>query len=905
MSLHESIAHYKITAKLGEGGMGEVYRARDTKLGREVAIKVLPETVASDPGRLARFAREAQVLAALNHPNIASIYGVEDRALIMELVVGEDLRGPLPVATAIAYARQIAAALEAAHEKGIIHRDLKPANIKVTAEGTVKVLDFGLAKAAEEPAQASTSGALSPELSPATSPTISLAMTQAGMILGTVAYMAPEQARGKVVDKRADIWAFGVVLWEMLTGQMLFGGGETVSDSLAAVITRDPDWSLLPKETPSHLRKLMERCLRKDPKLRIRDMGDVRLALDEPETEVAAVDAAATPAARRGLGWWTIAASVLALAGAAASVVHLMETAPEAAVVRFQIPAPEKSDPGGAGMALSPDGRRLAFVSTGRGGQPMVWVRALDTLESRVLAGTEGAYLQPFWSPDGRSLGFAAGGILKKVDAAGGPTQTLCEIPGTIVGGTWNREGVILLGYARGGLYRVSQAGGVAVQLTNPDPKQDEMAHIRPWFLPDGNHFLYITRPAGKAEDTAIWIATLDGRERRRLVAARQAAAYSPPVPGAKYGHLLFLREGTLMAQPMDARRYELAGEAFPVAEHVGYAGALGWFSVSANGVLAYRSAGAGGFYPTQLGWFDRAGKSLGTVGSPANYVGSVALSPDERSVAAVITGEGSGQDIWLVDAIRGAATRFTFDPAVDREPVWSPDASRLAFASDRGHAGSFDIYQKAANGSGNEEMILKGTGNTTFPVSWSPDGRQLLYNQINYGYDLWVLPMPAPGSAAAAKPSVFVETPFQERNGQFSPDGRWIAYISDESSRGQHQVFVQSYPLGGGKFQISTGAGGSQPRWRRDGKELFYIGADGQLMAVEVKSGEKLELGASRALFATHLRAQEGTGSVYRYDVAPDGKRFLMNVVPTQAGEAPPAPPINVVMNWTAGVRQ
>jgi eukaryotic-like serine/threonine-protein kinase len=895
MSPRPTIAHYHVTSKLGEGGMGEVWRATDTKLNRDVAIKVLPDSFAADPDRLARFTREAQVLASLNHPNIAAIYGVEELALIMELVEGATLaeriaQGPLPLEEALPIARQIADALEYAHQKAVIHRDLKPANIKITPDGTVKVLDFGLAKALSDEAPAG---------NPAASPTLTMRATMAGVIMGTAGYMSPEQARGQTADRRSDIWSFGTVLYEMLTGRQMFGG-DTVSDSLAAVLKTDPDWSALPAETPPAIRRLLRRCLERDRKRRLSDIADARLEIDEALSGVpeGPVPAAAPERSRRSFGWWSIAALVLAVGGLAFAFLRLRDTPSDAPTVRFQIAAPEGSDFARGGMALSPDGRRLAFIATLADGRSMLWVRPLDSLEARPLPGTEGASFLPFWSPDSRFVAFGVLRTLKKIDASGGPPQTLCEIPGVVLGGSWNRDGTILFGYNADGLYRVPQAGGVPVKATTLDEATGEIGHLRPWFLPDGRHFLYVARMRS-VQENVIYLGTLDGKERKRLTASRQSGVYAPPAPGEDHGHLVFLRESTLMAWPMDPKSYDLAGEAFPVAEQVGSILAMGYFSVSATGALAFRSGGSTGFGETKLAWFDRAGKSSGAIGPPAAYSGSIALSPDGQRVAAEEIDPNGNRDIWLIDVGRGVPTRFTFDAGQDRDPVWSADGSRVAFASDRGAAFP-DIYQKLSNGSANEELLLK-TGSALRPTGWSRDGRHLLYETLDAKSrsDLYVFPV----SPATASSVPYLQAPFSERQGQFSPDGRWIAYISDEAAAGQYQVYVQSFPAGAGKFQISTGGGGTQPKWGRDGKEIFYIATNGMLMAVDVRTAQHFEPGVPRALFDPHTYVAGGTNALsFRYDVAPDGKRFLVN---TYESSAEKTAPIVIVLNWTAGVRK
>jgi eukaryotic-like serine/threonine-protein kinase len=886
MTPGSQIAHYRITAKLGEGGMGAVYRATDTKLNRDVAIKVLPPAFAEDAARMQRFEREAQVLASLNHPNIAAIYGIEENAIVMELVAGEDLKGPLPVGTVIDYARQIAAGLEAAHEKGIVHRDLKPANIKVTPDGVVKLLDFGLAKAREESASASSAA------TPTMSPTLSLAMTQAGMILGTAAYMAPEQARGKPVDRRADIWAFGVILYELLTGAMLFGGGETVSDSLAAVLTREPDYAALPKDTPPRLRKLIERCLRKDPKQRLRDSGDARLLLDEAEP------AAAAPMVRSNSRLWMAAAAVLMLALAALATIHFRETVPQAPVVRFQVPSPDGAAFPRGEMALSSDGRKLVFIASAAGGgatQSILWIRSFDSLETRPLAGTESGIF-PFWSPDGRFVAFTSGGKLKKVDVSGGPPQTLCSVPGNLPsGGFWHADGTIYFGGGRQGIMRVAESGGNAAPVITPDRAGGEAVHSYPYLLPDGKHLLTLISFETIDKD-GVFLISLDGKERKRLVSASRSFDFAPPRGDQASGHLLFVRQDTLMDQPLNPRTYEPAGEPFPVVEHIGFSRYTSFFTVSPSGALAYQTRATGGF--RQLTWFDRTGKAE-PMGSAAEYA-AVALSRDGTRAAVTQTdAQSANTDLWLFDLVRGIPTRFTFDEAEEGDPVWSPDGRTVAFSSRRdGVAG---LYVKDSTGAAKEERLQK-VEEIERPTDWSADGRYLMFSRgARTALKLWVLADPL--DPAKRKAEVYLDTPYSTSEGQFAPVSagppRWVAYASDESRQG-HEIFVQSFPAGAGKFQISTG-GGTQPRWRRDGKELFYMATDGKMMAVDVKTSPRFEAGIPHALFESHM-SNPVAQTVYRYDVAPDGKRFLLNM---QKQNNPGAEAITVVLNWQAGVKK
>jgi serine/threonine protein kinase/Tol biopolymer transport system component len=875
---------YEVLSLLGVGGMGEVYRAHDSKLNRDVALKVLPSEFASNPERMGRFKREAQLLASLNHPNIAAIYGMEEcagvRALVMELAEGPTLgdrigrdQSPIPLEEALPIARQIAEALEAAHEKGIVHRDLKPANVKVTPEGTVKVLDFGLAKALEGDGEAAAADG-------ADSPTLSLAATQAGVLLGTAAYMAPEQARGGAVDKRCDIWSFGMVLFEMLAGKRAFAG-ETISDTLAAVLRGEIDWSLLPRDTPSSIRTLLRRCLTKDRKQRLRDIGEARIAIAEyldhpagtPDLETVAVTA--RHRLRETLAWGV--AIVCLLAALVVAVVHFRETPAEVPEMRFEVNTPPTSSP--TSFAISPDGRRLVFVALAEG-QARLWLRPLDQVTAQPLAGTEGA-TSPFWSPDSRSIGFFAGSKLKRMDIAAGAPQVLASaLSGA--GGTWNRDGVIVFGPNPGTpLYRVPASGGEPVAITRLDPLH-QLAHAFPQFLPDGRHLLF----TALGSDQGIYLASLDSAETRRLIVA-DTAVYAPP------GHLLFRRQGTLFVQNFDPARGELAGDPVPVADSVAVDPAfnIGGFSVSETGMLAYRTSG--GSSRRRLAWFDRTGKEVGTLGAAdENDLIAPELSPDARRVAVDRTVQGN-TDVWLIDAARGVPSRFTFDPAFDGWPIWSPDGSRIVFGS--GRKASFDLYQKPSNGAGNEELLLESSL-AKAPSDWSPNGRFLLYTQLDpkTGADLWVLPL-----FGERKPFPYGHTGFVESWGQFSPDGRWVAYQSDES--GRNEIYVQPFPGPGGQWQISTG-GGIEPRWRGDGKELFYIAPDSNLMAVPIQSaGQTLEAGTAVALFRARIVGGGLHVGKQQYAVAPDG-RFLINVI---ADDEATASPIVIVTNWAHGLKK
>ena len=892
MSLQPStrLGPYEIISALGAGGMGEVYRARDTKLGREVAIKVLPDAFAHDAERMARFEREAQVLASLNHPNIAAIYGLEEssdvRALVMELVEGPTLadriaQGPLPLDEALGLAKQIAEGLEYAHERGIVHRDLKPANIKVTPDRTAKLLDFGLAKAVEEPVAVS---------NPSVSPTLTMQSTRAGIILGTAAYMAPEQARGAFVDKRADVWAFGVVLYEMLTGKQPFAGS-TVSDTLAGVLKTDPDLGAI----PASVRRLVGRCVEKNAKRRLRDIGEARIAIEE--TLAGALSEAPTPSGSsprtRHAVLWPVLAAIFLVIAAVLAAVHFRGTPPPGRVVRYTIAPVEKSSVDT--FALSPDAGYLAIAASVEG-KRQLWLRPLDSLQTQALPGTEGARY-PFWSPDSRYVGFFTETKLKKIAVTGGPAQTLCSAPDAR-GGAWNSDGVIVFAPTpAGGLQRVAASGGTPAQVT-----QTQAAHRFPTFLPDGRHFLFLLTNLewGKSDNDGIYLGSLNSQETRRILPDASNVVYSPPGDGNRNGHLLFVRENTLMAQPFDPMSLKPAGELFPVAEHIPLVNVQGYslVSVSDNGVLVFQSGQIGP--QSRLTWFDRSGKQMGPVAALGTGFGP-ALSPDEKTVA-VPRGdpERNAGDIWIHEFARGTDTRFTFHASRNGYPVWSPDGSRIVFSSDRGGKNP-DLYLKDVNGARQEELLIQSPYNK-IASDWSRDGRVLVYAELDpkTKADLWVLRIgPAGGDR---KPIPFLRTEFNEWQGQFSPDGHWIAYTSDES--GQWEVYVRPFPAAApGKWKVST-AGGEQPRWRRDGKELYYMAPDRKLMAVSVKAvGERLifEAGTPEPLFESHIPLRSSTNPRFHYAVTGDGKRFL---VQTMVGESADLS-ITVVQNWLTGVKK
>ncbi|HUQ91571.1 MAG TPA: protein kinase [Bryobacteraceae bacterium] len=880
---------YEVISPLGAGGMGEVFRGHDSKLGRDVALKVLPESLATDADYIARFQREAQVLASLNHPNIAAIYGLEGRAIVMELVEGATLServalGPLSIEEAIGIARQIAEALEYAHEKGVIHRDLKPANVKITPDGVVKVLDFGLAKIAE--------GSSPPQGNPATSPTLTVrSATQAGVILGTAAYMAPEQARGQLVDRRADIWAFGAVLYEMLTAKMAFPG-ESITDILASVVKLEPDWDALPPSTPPVIRKLITRCLAKDRKRRLQAIGEARLVIEDYLADPSAgaepaVAAALAPSKRRLCPWMALAvAGVLSLALAALSLVHFREAAAPERVLSYSLAPPSKSRI--HTFALSPDGRYLALAAAMEG-KRRLWVRPLAGLTAQELAGTEDA-MYPFWSPDSRSIGFFAGGKLKRISVDGSPPQILCDAP-TGRSGTWNRDGVIVFAASNfGPLQRVPAAGGVPIGVTKA--AEGEL-HRFPVFLSDGSRFVYLAKSPSPST-TGVYLASLDGPPPRRLLADTSSASWLPPANGAGSGYLLFHRDRTLMAQPLDAKTLGPAGDLFPVAEQVSLANRdYVQASISFNGVLVYWSGGAT-LAESQLTWYDRSGKALGNVGTPALMEG-FALSPDEKTIAVVRGTSANQSDLWLHELVRAVDTRFTFDLLGNRVPVWSPDGRRIVYTA---FGGSYpDLHSKETSGTGPDETLFKN-GLERYSCDWSKDGRTLLYvERRSKGADLWVTNM-----EGDRKPTPFLETAFNETQGQFSPDGRWVAYASDES--GRYEVYVRPFPSGPGKWKISV-HGGELPRWRHDGKELFYLSPERQLMATAVKAVPGTQplfsAGSPQLLFDGRIPRLTPGNNVFPYAVAVDGKRFL---VQTSLGETAETP-LTVVVNWLAAVKK
>jgi Tol biopolymer transport system component/tRNA A-37 threonylcarbamoyl transferase component Bud32 len=847
--------------------MGEVYRARDTKLNRDVAVKVLAEVVATDPDRLARFRREAQVLASLNHPNIAHVYGVEDTSsthgLVMELVEGPTLadriaQGPIPLDDALSIGRQITDALEAAHEQGIIHRDLKPANIKVRNDGTVKVLDFGLAKLVDLTATS--------DVNVTASPTLSRHATVAGVILGTAAYMSPEQARGKAVDKRADIWAFGCVLFEMVAGRRAFGGDD-VTETFAAIVRDQPDLS----QVPAQLRRLLVRCFEKDPRRRLRDIGDVWTLLDDQQVQPQSVrlkpDATNNaPAWRRVVPWAVAAAAAIAALGV--SLVHLTETRFVPRPVRFQLQVPDEA--GAVTPALSPDGTRLAYRF---GGQ--IWVRDLGSAESRAIAPTDRSIGRWFWSADSRFVVYAATGKLMRVPAAGGVPETVRDQPLIVGGGFGLADGGIVVSSAspltdNGETHRIDQSGVLAL----PGVRMDLRGSAS--LLPDGKRFVYsVFEPEDRR---GVYVASIDNAGApERILPDASDVAYVRSVNRGNEGYLLLQRQDALVAVPVDAARLQARGEPIVLAKGVG------GFAASAGDSLVYRAAAG-----RRLTWYDRKGTSTGTAWSPGAF-SELALSPDGTRVVVVRT--DGRPSTWIHEFARESSARMAPTLAAAIKPLWSPKADRILVVSSRSGGGQAEIFSVAADGGGKDELVFTAPG---YPTSWSRDGRWLMCTFVNprTKEDLWVT-----SADGAGKPEPFLVTDNRETDGAFSPDGRAVAYVSDES--GTSNVYVRSFPASGGhKWQVST-AGGYQPRWRGDGKELFYMSPSGQLMSVDVTPGIAAAPSRQSPLFQTAIFDGGASVNNWYWDVTADGQHFLINTV---IGGADPST-LNVVLNWQSGL--
>jgi Tol biopolymer transport system component len=863
------LGSYEVLVPIGAGGMGEVYQAHDTKLGRDVAIKVLPEAFAHDPERLSRFQREAKMLAALNHPNIATIYGLEQSTgtsyLVMELVSGETLaervkrEGALPIEEARAICKQIAEALEAAHEKGIIHRDLKPANIKVTADGTVKVLDFGLAKALlDEPTAAD----------PSNSPTLSMNATVAGVILGTAAYMSPEQANGKQVDKRTDIWAFGCVLYELLTGKQTFYG-EDVTDILAAVVRAEPDWQALPAATPMQLCNLLRRCLQKDKTLRLQAAGDARIEIQEAiaaPKDSGAIQAALAPTSKL---WLAVAAALAVLlvvaSGALWRATRPIEQ-PLRPLVRLDVdlgPDVSLGSIAGADEIISPDGTRIVYVSQNR-----LFTRRLDQPNTTELAGTQGAFA-PFFSPDGQWVAFFSSGKLQKISMEGGSAITLCNAP-VGRGGSWGEDGNIIAALTNaGGLSRTPSAGGPPTPVT--DLQNGEATHRWPQILPGGKAVLFTTGATAAAFDGAnIEVMSLADHRRKTLVRGGTFGRYLPS------GHLVYVNRGTLFAVPFDVDRLEVHGTPAAVLDQVGYNVAQGsaQLDFSQTGTLIYCSGGAGGGLLT-IAWLDSAGKAQPLLAKPGGYA-RLSMSPDGQRLAMEVS-EGSGADIWVYDWQRDTMTRLTFTGTV-QGPFWSPDGRYIAF---RAVGEGMSVIR--SDGAGKPQPLTQSK-NVQVPWSFTPDGKRLAFleQDSKTSFDLWTVPLESDSAGVrAGKPEVFLQTPADERTPSFSPDGRWLAYYSDES--GTFQVYVRAFPDKGGKWQISN-SGGWLPMWSRNGHELFFEALDNHIMVTAyTEKGDSFVADKPRLWSEKQIGGAIGVKNV---DLAPDGKRIVA-LMPVETAEA------------------
>jgi Tol biopolymer transport system component len=862
--------------------MGEVYRARDTRLDRGVAIKILPPQVATDPERLRRFELEARATAALNHPNIVSIYDIgTDGAqtyVVSELLDGETLRdvlsaGPLPLRKAVDYAIQIARGLAAAHERGIVHRDVKPENVFITTDRRPKILDFGLAKVSEREAVFSSVAATA------------LPGTEPGLVLGTVGYMSPEQVRGVAADYRSDIFSFGVVLYEMLSGVRAFAA-DTAAEMMTAVLKSDPP--PLPALAPG-LQRIVDRCLEKRPEARFQSTGDLAFALEalSPSSAAAAVPSTTTRRriAVREVIAWAISGVLLVALSAGLLMQNRLRPADER-IFRYTIllPAPLRLPTNPPIFAVSPDGRLVAFVGRNFGAAAQIWVRPLDSFDARPLAGTENGTM-PFWSPDSRRLAFFVGLALHTVDVSGGPVTKVCDIPGPPAGGTWDANGRILFGSQSGAIFLVSDTGGSPTPITALDSNANERAHVWPEFLPDRRHFLFFALGSSQ-----LRVGSLDQRDSSLIAPAESKGVYAS-------GSLLFVRSGVLVRQRFDPASLKSLSEPIPIVERVASnQGGTASFSASTNGVLVYSKGEIG--RSGQLNWYDHSGQLLGRFGSAGPYR-NPRLSPDDRRVVVDRVDEAGGSEVWVLDD-RGSATRVTAPPLTGQQAVWSPDGERVAFTI--GAPGPSTLVEKLASGVGSERTLLNLDGSAS-PDDWAPDGRALLYHLGGTTAPTSLMLLPYNSAAAPPssmgepqKPSPVVESRFVAVDGRFSTNGKWLAYVSTES--GGPEVIVQSFPTAFKRWTISVG-GGIQPVWRRDGQELFYVGADGKLMAVSVKLGDATEIGSPHPLFQPQLAAFPltiGGGTHHQYDVSRDG-RFLILTTPTQTTD----PSFYVILNWSA----
>ncbi len=881
------LGHYEILGPLGAGGMGEVYRARDPRLGREVAIKVLPAHLAASPELRQRFEREARAVSSLNHPHICTLHDVgregDTDFLVMEHMEGETLaarleRGALPIDLLLRTGIEIADGLDRAHRSGIVHRDLKPGNIMLTKSGA-KLMDFGLARGAVA-AGGPTGAALSQ------TPTVSQPLTAEGTIVGTFQYMAPEQLEGKEADARTDLFAFGAVLYEMATGRKAFEGKSQASLISAIMSFEPPTITTVAPMSPPALERLVRACIAKEPDERIQTAHDVKLQLQWIRDAGSQAGVPAPVAERRKnrerLAWIVAGGATLALVVAAALLVPKMMRKPVAAtVMRFAVTSPPDvtltNDV--TNSAISPDGRTLAFIAADTSGTGRIWLRPIGSLAVQQLAGTDNAFL-PFWSPDSRSLGFFADGKLKKVAAAGGAIEVICDAPDGR-GGTWSRDGVILFApVAAGGLLRVPADGGEPVEVMRPDSSRHETGLRWPRFLQDGKHFLFLSLPARRGGNHDVYLGTLGSTKRESLLVSATAPVYAEP------GVLILVRNGRLLAQRFDAARLKPVGDPMPLGEAPPPSGTLGApaVSVSTNGILAHPAAGLPN---TQFVWLDRAGRPQGTIALPPGRYLGLSLSPDDQRMVVQRQGSPSEMDLWMVEISRAVASRFTFTSSPSIGPgVWSPDGQSVAYNADRG--GPQAIYRKLASGAGEEEPLLASGALFMIPNQWSWDGRFLIFNQPDpvTGWDVWLLPM-----EGERKPIPILKSRFNEYVGQISPDGHWISYSSDES--GRSEVYVQSFPTPGSKYQVTT-SGGNFGGWSKDGKEMLIAGLDGTILSTDVQTGASFQAGTPRLLFKPRQDTIWWTGTS-------DFQRFIQ-VVPVGAA-APNS--ITLVLNWMAGLER
>jgi serine/threonine protein kinase len=862
---------YEIAAPLGAGGMGEVYRARDTRLGREVAIKILPAQFSSDAVRKQRFEREAKTISSLNHPHICVLHDVGHQDgidyLVMECVEGETLakrleKGPLPLEQVLKYGAQVADALDKAHRSGVVHRDLKPGNIMLTATGA-KLLDFGLAKPAVAPASMAT-------LTAAATP-----MTQEGTIVGTFQYMSPEQVEGKEVDGRSDIFSLGAVLYEMLTGQRAFPGKSQLSVA-SAILEKEPaPISSVKPMTPPALDHAIKRCLAKHPDERWQSASDLASELKWASENTSQTSGVTTFAgARRGrenLAWLVASALAVALIVGA---IWSRNSKPLEQTMYF--PAPMSFSV--RDMAIAPNGHTVAVVAYLESARKnALWTYELGSLEAKSLAGTEGASY-PFWSTDGRYLAFFADAKLKKLDVSGGPVQTLCDAPFGR-GGTWNKDGVIIFTpQVTGGLYRVSSSGGTPAPISKTDQSRGESSHRWPTFLPDGKHFMYLAANfTGQKGANSVFVGSLDSNEKRFVVDSTSNAAYAAP------GYLLFYRDKTLLAQQFDLKGSALTGEPATILTDIQYLPQVkrALFAVSGSGLLVAQTGS--GVALSQPVWFDRKGNELGALGKPDVY-GNVFIAPNGKSVALDKTDMAvqNNIDVWTYELEGSRVKRLTFGPGLNMVPVWSPDASQFVFTSNQ--QVNQDLYMKNSDGTQEEKLVVHADADV-IPTDWSRDGKYILYTR---GTDLWFATLPELKSNSLLKAASAI------RNGQFSPDGKWVAYASNET--GKWEIYVTSFPNAQGKWEVSTG-GGEQPRWRGDGKELFYLSSDRKMMAVPVTTGAKFDPGTPFALFQATPRQPVTNADLFVYDVSREGQRFLINTSVKQAESAP----MSIVLNWPA----